>query len=82
MRSPSLKVSSARRSAEETLIAYAKRAALAQQAVSCLADYFFEEGLARAKELDVYYEQQGKLVGPLHGLPISVKVGTTILKLF
>lgn len=29
--------------------------------------------MAQAKELDAYYERNGKTVGPLHGLPISLK---------
>ena len=29
--------------------------------------------LAQAKALDAYYEKNGKTVGPLHGLPISLK---------
>lgn len=29
--------------------------------------------LMRAKELDEYYAKNGKTVGPLHGLPISLK---------
>lgn len=29
--------------------------------------------MAQAKELDAYYKKNGKTVGPLHGLPISLK---------
>jgi hypothetical protein len=29
--------------------------------------------LARAKELDDIFKKTGKVVGPLHGLPISLK---------
>jgi amidase len=29
--------------------------------------------LARAQELDSYFESTGKVMGPLHGLPISLK---------
>lgn len=29
--------------------------------------------LARAKELDTHLQTTGKTVGPLHGLPISLK---------
>jgi amidase len=29
--------------------------------------------LARAKELDEYLQKNGKPMGPLHGLPISLK---------
>jgi amidase len=33
----------------------------------------FVEALSRARELDAYYKAHGKPVGPLHGLPISLK---------
>jgi amidase len=33
----------------------------------------FPEALERAKYLDEYLKSQGKPVGPLHGLPISIK---------
>ncbi|KAJ3744399.1 amidase signature domain-containing protein [Lentinula detonsa] len=59
--------------AVEVLTAFMKRAAIAHQLLCCLTQVFFEEGLARAKELDEYYEKTGHLIGPLHGLPISVK---------
>jgi len=35
---------------------------------------FFDKALERAKELDEYLEKEGKPIGPLHGLPISLKV--------
>jgi len=55
--------------AEAVITAFAKRAAIAQQAVSCLTDFFFDEGLQRAKELDKHLADTGKTVGPLHGQP-------------
>lgn len=33
----------------------------------------FESALQRAKQLDSYMETHGKPMGPLHGLPISLK---------
>lgn len=33
----------------------------------------FDEAIARAKEVDDHLERTGKPIGPLHGLPISVK---------
>lgn len=36
-------------------------------------EFFPEMALAQAKELDAYYEKNGKTIGPLHGLPISLK---------
>ncbi|KAH7140245.1 amidase signature domain-containing protein [Dactylonectria estremocensis] len=53
--------------------AFCKRAALAHQLVNCTLEFFPEIALARAKELDDYYAQRKKTVGPLHGLPISLK---------
>jgi amidase len=34
-----------------------------------------EEALQQAKELDAILEKTGKPIGPLHGLPVPVKVG-------
>ena len=41
--------------------------------MNCLTEIFVERALARAKELDEYLKTTGKVVGPLHGLPISLK---------
>ena len=40
---------------------------------NCLALVMFEDALKHAAELDEHLERTGKTVGPLHGLPISVK---------
>ena len=53
--------------------AFCKRAAIAQQLIKCLTEIFFDKALARAKELDEHLARTGKVVGPLHGLPVSVK---------
>lgn len=59
--------------AEEVAIAFCKRAAIAQQVCNCLTEIFFEDAIARAKDLDKEYARTGKTLGPLHGLPISLK---------
>jgi len=41
--------------------------------LNCLTDTFFDEAIASAKALDDHLERTGKVVGPLHGLPISLK---------
>jgi hypothetical protein len=41
--------------------------------LNCSLEFFPEMALARAKELDEYLQKNGKPVGPLHGLPISLK---------
>ncbi|TRM66855.1 amidase signature domain-containing protein [Schizophyllum amplum] len=64
--------------AVQVVTAFAKRAALAHQHVNCLTDFFMDEAIERAKQLDEYYEKTGLLVGPLHGLPISAKDNQSI----
>lgn len=60
--------------AVEVIGAYIRSASLAHQATNCLTDLFPEEALDRARWLDEQYQLKGGPVGPLHGLPISVKV--------
>ncbi|GKZ31885.1 hypothetical protein AbraIFM66950_000821 [Aspergillus brasiliensis] len=59
--------------AVEVTTAFCKRAAIAQQLTSCLTETFFDTALRRAQELDKYLTTTGKTMGPLHGLPISLK---------
>ncbi|KAL3482856.1 amidase signature domain-containing protein [Aspergillus germanicus] len=56
----------------EVTTAYCKRAAVAQQLVGCLTETMFPGAQERARYLDSF-RAQGKLAGPLHGLPISIK---------
>ncbi|GFZ51690.1 Acetamidase [Saitozyma sp. JCM 24511] len=60
-------------SAVEVTTAFCKRAAIAQQLTNCLTEVFFDKAIERAKELDEHYAKTGKTVGPLHGLPVSLK---------
>jgi amidase len=53
--------------------ALCKRAAIAQQLVNCLTEILFDDAIKRAEELDAYFKKEGKTLGPLHGLPISLK---------
>ena len=50
---------------KEVTEAICKRAAIAHQLTNCLAEIFFDEALARAKELDEYLETHGKPIGPV-----------------
>ncbi|CAH2355658.1 putative amidase FG08078 [[Candida] railenensis] len=59
--------------AVETLKAFGHRAIISHQFTNCAMELFVNEGLARAQELDDYYKKNGKTVGPLHGIPISLK---------
>jgi amidase len=60
-------------SAVEVTRAFAKRAIIAHQLTCCLTQWFVDEALERARELDEYLEKHGKPIGPLHGVPISIK---------
>lgn len=57
---------------EAVTVAFCKRASIAQQVTNCLTEVCFDDAIARAKELDETFKS-GLLVGPLHGLPISIK---------
>ncbi|CEF85401.1 hypothetical protein FGSG_07612 [Fusarium graminearum PH-1] len=67
------KIHSQELTSEEVVVAFSKRASLAQQLTACLTEIFFEEGIERARQLDKQLKETGKLAGPLHGLPISLK---------
>ncbi|OQE24417.1 hypothetical protein PENSTE_c007G07921 [Penicillium steckii] len=58
---------------EEVIRGFCKRAAIAHQLTRCLTEPLFDRALRRAEELDYKLRQTGKPVGPLHGLPVSVK---------
>ncbi|KAL1844710.1 hypothetical protein VTK73DRAFT_1990 [Phialemonium thermophilum] len=60
-------------SSVEVTRAFCKRAAVAQQALNCLTEIFFDAALERAASLDRHLSATGKTVGPLHGLPVALK---------
>ncbi|RMY56381.1 hypothetical protein D0865_03685 [Hortaea werneckii] len=60
-------------SAVEVAKAFCHRAALAHQLVNCLHEIFFDAAVQDAERADKYFEQNGKPIGPLHGLPVSLK---------
>ncbi|KAF5024396.1 hypothetical protein F66182_3482 [Fusarium sp. NRRL 66182] len=53
--------------------AFCKRAIIAHQLTCCLTQWFMEEAIDQAQRLDDYFDQHGTTIGPLHGLPISIK---------
>ncbi|GAQ42175.1 hypothetical protein AtubIFM56815_005197 [Aspergillus tubingensis] len=59
--------------AVEVAEAFCHRAALAHQLVNCLHEIFFDAALETARVLDDHYTKTGKPLGPLHGLPVSLK---------
>lgn len=62
-----------RLTAKQVTLAFCKTAAIAHQINNNLHEIFFEQALQRAEELDMHYREVGTTVGPLHGLPISLK---------
>jgi len=53
--------------------AFSKRAIICHQLTCCLTQWYPEMAEERARELDEYLEKNGKTVGPLHGVPVSIK---------
>ncbi|KAG9050583.1 hypothetical protein FS837_004441 [Tulasnella sp. UAMH 9824] len=60
-------------SSVEVTRAFLKRAIIAHQLTNCLTEIFIERALERALELDEFLKKNGRTMGPLHGLPISLK---------
>lgn len=67
------KISAGTWTAEEVTGAFCHRASLAHQLTNCLHETFFDAAIEDAKRLDKYYAQHKAPIGPLHGLPISLK---------
>ncbi|KAI0147190.1 amidase [Xylariaceae sp. FL1272] len=53
--------------------AFCKRAAAAHQLTKCLSETCFGRAIATARSLDEHLARTGKPIGPLHGIPISLK---------
>lgn len=70
------KIASLEYTALEVTVAFCKRAAIAHQMVNCLTDFFPDEAFQQAKELDEALLQTKRPVGPLHGIPLAVKVSS------
>ncbi|PWY69866.1 amidase [Aspergillus sclerotioniger CBS 115572] len=68
-----LEMGAGRLTAEEVVVAFLKRCVLGHQLLNFATEFLTDRAIARAKDLDEYYQRTGKLVGPLHGVPISVK---------
>lgn len=55
--------------------AFCHRAAITNQLIKCCTEMFFDEAVQFAQELDEHLAKTGRVKGPLHGLPVSVKDG-------
>jgi amidase len=66
-------LASGKLSSTEVTNAFLRRAAIAQQLTNCVTELLPTTALSRAAFLDLYLKEHGEPIGPLHGLPISVK---------
>lgn len=57
----------------EVTEAFCHRAAYSQQLLNCCTEIFFDKALKAAQKCDDYYKEHGKVMGPFHGLPFTVK---------
>ncbi|KAF8714674.1 Amidase, partial [Rhizoctonia solani] len=57
----------------EVTTAFCKAAYAAQELTNCLTKVMFEQALGCAQELDKHILTSGKVIGPLHGVLISIK---------
>ncbi len=67
------KLASGEYTAVDVLEAFIKRTCIAHQLVNPLTEIHFDDARKLAAELDAELKATGKVRGPLHGLPMSVK---------
>ncbi|KAJ4267671.1 hypothetical protein NW762_003785 [Fusarium torreyae] len=67
------RLTSGKLKSEDATKAFCKRAAAAHRLTNCLSETCFERALTTARQHDEHFAKTGKPVGPLHGLPISLK---------
>ncbi|KAF9883633.1 hypothetical protein FE257_003105 [Aspergillus nanangensis] len=59
--------------AETVTIAYITRAIEAHRKTNCLTEILFDDAIERSRQLDDHFRKVSKPVGPLHGIPVSLK---------
>jgi hypothetical protein len=60
-------------SAKNVMLFFCQSAIEAQNKSNCLTEVMFEEALKKAKIQDKFLAEEGKLIGPFHGIPFSIK---------
>jgi len=67
-------IASGEYSSVKVLKAFIHRAVIAHQLLNCCIEFPYASALAKAEKLDEFFKSSGgKTIGPMHGLPISVK---------
>ncbi|KAN0066365.1 hypothetical protein ACQY0O_000459 [Thecaphora frezii] len=66
-------IQDAKWTAVDVLAAFTRSARRAHLRTNCITEVNLEQALIRANELDRLFQETGKLVGPLHGVPVSIK---------
>ncbi|KAF5523509.1 Acetamidase [Colletotrichum aenigma] len=67
------KISEGDVTSEAVVKAYIRKAVETHEKTNSLTEVLFEEALEQAKELDAYFAKNGVVVGPLHGVPVTLK---------
>lgn len=60
-------------SAVEVVESFCASAAVAHQVVNCLVEFFPDEAMERARQLDQQLSETNTPTGPIHGLPMAIK---------
>lgn len=59
--------------AVQVATAFAKRAIIAHQLSNCLTEWLLDDAIGQARALNAHLSTTGQTVGPLHGVPISLR---------
>ncbi|CAK7215370.1 hypothetical protein SBRCBS47491_002461 [Sporothrix bragantina] len=60
-------------SAQDVTAAYIERCLAVHKKTNCLTEILFEGAMNRARQLDTHLAEHGTPVGPLHGVPMTLK---------
>ncbi|XXG95131.1 hypothetical protein Hte_001391 [Hypoxylon texense] len=67
------RIASGKLTSEAVTKAFIDKAIKAHNQTNCLTEVFFQDALTQARQLDEYRQKHGSVVGPLHGIPVTLK---------